>query len=48
MATTAGSSVALRAIVTGDAPSEKLPSFRYSMMVEDHAQMWRFFEGRIS
>jgi hypothetical protein len=38
MATTTGSSVALMAIFTGDAPSEKPPSFRYTVMVRGDPQ----------
>jgi hypothetical protein len=33
------------AIVTGDAPAEKPPSFRYTMIVQGDAQTWSFFEG---
>jgi hypothetical protein len=33
------------AIVMGDPPAEKPPSFRYTMMVQSDAQRWSLFEG---
>jgi hypothetical protein len=37
----------LMAIVAGDAPSEKPPSFRYTMMSQGDAQTSSFSEGRL-